>query len=725
MKKYARRILPLLLATLALSAILGIFAACAPAQIQLTPPENVTSKDALLTWDRVENASGYIVKIDYEEYETSGCSYDLSQLSGYDSYEIKVLALGDGKRFADSEWSKYTYVAPMEEDPPEEEVVVPTPGLKYTMLEDGSGFEVSRGEANLNGRIVIPDTHFGLPVKKIADNAFDVTPFAPVFPDPTTGYLCNTYTTEVRLPKHLETIGDEAFINCLVLTHIEIPDGVTSIGVKAFRYCSAMESVKLPSALTEIKSDAFTNCKKLKELIIPEGVISIGYGAFSSCEAVEKLTIPESVNSIGAYAFFGLEHLESVTIPKGVTSLEEATFSGCSALKKINFTSEAEYIGGNVFNKTPWYANHPQGYVTLFDKFLLGYNGELPQGGMLDDFPDNVPNVVDNAFAGTDVVSVTLPGDEVSFGAGVFCGCEKLTSAVFLGGRTVIPVSIFKNCTSLNSVTMPEGVTAIEAHAFSDCTSLQVIKLPSTLTSIGNYAFNESALETVNFPVALQTIGEKAFCNCPLKTVTLPAALQSIGRHAFSSCYGLAEVVNLSSLPVTDVPSRYGNVAKYAVRVLTSESDKGEFFSVGDYTFYSNDGITYLTNYSGQEEHVVLPELDDKTYIIKYSAFHSGKIESAVIPDCVTQINTDAFSSSLKYVILGKGIKKLEKDCLVAYEVYYTGDRESWRKVEGGGGNGTYCYSEAKPVYVGDDDWYWNYWHYGENGEIVVWEKDK
>ncbi len=723
MKKYARRILPLLLAALALSAILGIFAACASAQIQLKSPENVAATDALLTWDRVENASGYIVKIDHNEYETSECSYDLSQLSGYDSYDIKVLALGDGKRFTDSDWSIYTYVAPSEDDPPEEEMVVPTPGLKFVMLEDGSGFEVSRGSANINGRVVIPDMYDGLPVKKISDNAFDVTPFAPVFPDPTTGFLCNTYTTEVRLPKYLETIGDEAFLNCLVLTHIQIPDSVISIGEEAFDCCFAMESVKLPSALKEIKTDAFRNCKQLKELIIPQGVISIGYGAFSGCESVEKLIIPESVNSIGAYAFFDLSLIESVTIPKGVTRLEEGTFSYCSALKEINFTSEPEYIGGYVFRGTQWYADHPRGFVTLFNEFLLGYNGELPQGGVLDDFPTDVPNVVDNAFTGTDVVSVTIPGDEVNFGRAVFSECEKLTSAVFLGGRKVIPARIFEDCTLLNSVILPEGVTAIESNAFSDCTSLQAIKLPSTLNSIDYNAFYESALEAVNLPAALQTIGERAFAKCPLKTVTLPAALQSIGKLAFSECYGLAEVVNLSSLPVTDVPGRYGNVAKYAVQVLTSESDKGEFFSVGDYTFYSNDGVTYLTNYSGQETHVVLPELEDKTYIIKYSAFHSIKIKSAAIPDCVTQINTDAFSYSLKQVILGKGIKKLEEDCIYGNAVYYVGDRESWLKVEGFVGN-LYCYSETKPVYADEDDRRWNYWHYGENGEIVVWEKE-
>lgn len=60
--------------------------------------------------------------------------------------------------------------------------------------------------------------------------------------------------------------------------HIEIPEGVTSIGRRAFYMCNA-KSVTLPSTLTEIEQEAFA-CSKLEQVFILGTITKVGAGAF-------------------------------------------------------------------------------------------------------------------------------------------------------------------------------------------------------------------------------------------------------------------------------------------------------------------------------------------------------------------------------------------------------------------------------------------------------------
>ena len=80
---------------------------------------------------------------------------------------------------------------------------------------------------------------------------------------------------------------------------------------------------------------AFGYCKELTHVTIPEGVTSIGICAFAGCSSLTSVTIPEGVTSIGIYAFEGCSSLTSVTIPSSVTSVGSMMFYGCSKLKKI------------------------------------------------------------------------------------------------------------------------------------------------------------------------------------------------------------------------------------------------------------------------------------------------------------------------------------------------------------------------------------------------------
>jgi hypothetical protein len=92
-----------------------------------------------------------------------------------------------------------------------------------------------------------------------------------------------------------------------------IPNGVTSIGYRAFGGCSGLASITIPNGVTSIGDQAFDGCSGLASITIPNGVTSIGDQAFDGCSGLTSITIPNSVTSIEWAAFYGCSGLTSVT----------------------------------------------------------------------------------------------------------------------------------------------------------------------------------------------------------------------------------------------------------------------------------------------------------------------------------------------------------------------------------------------------------------------------
>lgn len=221
------------------------------------------------------------------------------------------------------------------------------------------------------------------------------------------------------IPEGVTTIGDRAFYDLNVLTSISIPEGVTAIGKGAFQDCSNLRTVIFPNSITSIGASAFGNTpwdKNLTEglvyvgkvvykyngtmsgntsLDIMEGTLGIAGGAFHGCNGLSSINIPKSVTNIGESAFGYCENLTSIIIPEGVTNIDDYTFLGCRSL-----------------------------------------------------------------------TSIIIPNSVTSIGREAFYGCENLTS-----------------------ITIPDGVSTIELYTFANCKSLTSISIPEGMTSIGEYAF--------------------------------------------------------------------------------------------------------------------------------------------------------------------------------------------------------------------------------------------
>lgn len=172
-----------------------------------------------------------------------------------------------------------------------------------------------------------------------------------------------TLLTYVNLPDTLTSIGNYAFYGCTSLAEITLPTGVTSIGFSAFERCTSLSLIVLPGGLTAIGQGAFARCSALSLVIDLPNLTTLGKDAFTLADVmrVENLgkissiedavsgnfgmfrgnvnltyvNLPDTLTSIGNYAFYGCTSLPEITLPAGVTSIGGYAFSGCSSLQYI------------------------------------------------------------------------------------------------------------------------------------------------------------------------------------------------------------------------------------------------------------------------------------------------------------------------------------------------------------------------------------------------------
>ena len=134
----------------------------------------------------------------------------------------------------------------------------------------------------------------------------------------------------ITFDRDIAKVGDSAFMLNSTLESIVIPDGVTTIGARAFHSCVALSYVELGAELKVVEEDACLGCWDLATIELPYGLEIIGDGAFQ-VSGLESIDIPNSVVEIGNGAF-GTLLLQSVVIPSSVQKIGRGAFQKCSEL---------------------------------------------------------------------------------------------------------------------------------------------------------------------------------------------------------------------------------------------------------------------------------------------------------------------------------------------------------------------------------------------------------
>ena len=312
------------------------------------------------------------------------------------------------------------------------------------------------------------------------------------------------------------------------------------------------------------------------------------------------------------------------------------------------------------------------------------------------------------------LTSVTIPDSVTEIGDRAFSGCSSLTSVAIGNSVTSIGDCAFSYCSKLTSVTIPDGVTEIGEDAFCDCTSLKSVTIPDSVTSIGANAFQGcTSLTSVTIPDSVTTIGRFAFSGCSsLTSLTIPNSVTEIGADAFNDCSSLEYYQSDNSLYL-------GNDQNPYLVLIRAKGQNTTPFTINENTRFIYDSA--FSYYFASFESIKIPNSVTR---IGADAFNGCYLlTSIIIPDSVTEIGVRAFvdCTSLTSVTIPDSVTEIGdhafRNCS-SLTIYCeaTSQPSGWYDEWNKSNRPVYWYSESEPTESG------NYWHYGANGEIVVWE---
>jgi hypothetical protein len=186
-----------------------VFACCKKPALETPNIETFKVDDAslTLTWDAIDDAKGYKIMVNTEEYNSKKPSYPLSSLLE-GNYTITVKAVSGDDKVDDSNWSEtFEYRREAES------------GMVYALINNKTEYEV-RSIGSATGDIVIGATYRNKPITKIADMAFANK---------------SKDVKSVTIGENVKSIGARAFYNCSNMETITFKsDSVTSFGAYAF-----------------------------------------------------------------------------------------------------------------------------------------------------------------------------------------------------------------------------------------------------------------------------------------------------------------------------------------------------------------------------------------------------------------------------------------------------------------------------------------------------------
>ncbi|MBQ7761424.1 MAG: leucine-rich repeat domain-containing protein [Clostridia bacterium] len=127
---------------------------------------------------------------------------------------------------------------------------------------------------------------------------------------------------KIVFPKTLEVIANGAIAGnaygamyyCTSLTEVIFPEGsaLTTIGARAFSYCTSLPKLSLPNTVTTIGLRAFEQCHSLQELRLSDNLTTItdGQSLLWESKSLTKLYLPASIVSsmtslTGSHVFHG------------------------------------------------------------------------------------------------------------------------------------------------------------------------------------------------------------------------------------------------------------------------------------------------------------------------------------------------------------------------------------------------------------------------------------
>ena len=174
--------------------------------------------------------------------------------------------------------------------------------------------------------------------------------------------------------REVNTIGEKAFKDCSRLQSVIFPDNLKEINTEAFAGTdlrtsvvfnsysdvvfgervfsnTRITSITLPKT-KELSAEIFANCTALKNITFAK-TGKIGRGAFKGCTAIEQIDLSQAeAIAIGAETFAGCKRLKKVilSVTMNLKPIGEKAFANCESLENLTVLAlYPPYFEGNPF----------------------------------------------------------------------------------------------------------------------------------------------------------------------------------------------------------------------------------------------------------------------------------------------------------------------------------------------------------------------------------------
>ncbi len=129
---------------------------------------------------------------------------------------------------------------------------------------------------------------------------------------------CSGFNGTLTLSTAIKTIGNFAFQSCTGFTgDLTIPNTVTTstgIGQQAFQSCTGMKgTLTLSNDPSTTSNDRTFASSGFTRVIVPEGVETIGKRAFEKCTSLKQIFLPSTLTNLNQYSLDGCKNLAAIT----------------------------------------------------------------------------------------------------------------------------------------------------------------------------------------------------------------------------------------------------------------------------------------------------------------------------------------------------------------------------------------------------------------------------
>lgn len=455
-------------------------------------------------------------------------------------------------------------------------------------------------------------------------------------------YIGKKTLTEIKLPINIQTIGGNAFENCINLKKVNFEEctSLNSINESAFKGTGLTTIDLSQTKITSLVNNQFAECKLLQNVVFPATLESIGSSFNNS-----------SIQSI------------DLSVCTKMTQIQGSAFYSCP-LTEIKFPSSLEAIGPTIV-----------------------YDAKLKSLDLSN--CTNLKTIGESAFFYSQLLEdVKFPASLEQIGNGAFSLC-KLTSVDLskCTALTQIGTGVFSSNSTLKTVKLPATLVSIANNAFESCGLTGTLELPATLTTIGERAFSNNNFTICKIAAAVPpTLGKYVFGGDPMmgNVSTLTAIfVPENSVKAYKNANGWNEYTILGGENRVDVNvTKPGNLAidimeqaEVSPALVTHLTVHGTLNSKDFGVMRSNMTVLYSIDLSDADAEIIPQEaFRDKSILMEFKAPRNlSIIESQAfsgcttlsgtfeLPDGVTTINNNAFSncSSLTGIKFSKNLLRI------------------------------------------------------------------